>query len=55
MADEYEPWPYEPRPLLSREPAGFWEEWPFEDPPPFERWPGGPPPAAAWEWRKPAD
>jgi hypothetical protein len=28
--DEYQPWPYEPWPVLSREPAGFWEPWPFE-------------------------
>ena len=30
MAAEFEPWPYEPWPVLSREPAGFWEPWPFE-------------------------
>jgi hypothetical protein len=30
---EYEPWPYEPRPVLSREPAGYWESWPYEPPP----------------------
>ena len=28
--DEYTPWPYEPWPVLSREPAGFFEEWPWE-------------------------
>lgn len=34
MADaEHEPWPYEPWPVLSREPAGFWEPWPYEPPP----------------------
>jgi hypothetical protein len=30
VAAEFEPWPYEPWPVLSREPAGFWEPWPFE-------------------------
>lgn len=36
MADEptFEPWPYEPWPVLSREPAGFYEPWPVEP------WPG---------------
>jgi hypothetical protein len=29
-SDAFEPWPYEPWPVLSREPAGFFEEWPFE-------------------------
>lgn len=35
MADEpeFEPWPYEPWPVLSREPAGWWEPWPYEPPP----------------------
>ena len=46
MAAEFESWPYEPPPrfepwpVLSREPAGFWEDWPYEAPPPVEPWPG---------------
>ena len=32
MAAEFEPWPFEPWPVLSREPAGFWEDWPYEPP-----------------------
>lgn len=40
MADEYAPWPYEPWPVLSREPAGFYEPWPVEE------WPYEPPPGA---------
>jgi hypothetical protein len=35
-SDAFEPWPYEPPPeyepwpVLSRKPAGFWEPWPFQ-------------------------
>lgn len=39
MATDYAPWPYEPWPVLSREPAGFFEEWPYDPPPPVEKWP----------------
>jgi hypothetical protein len=30
VAAEFQPWPYEPWPVLSREPAGFWEDWPYQ-------------------------
>jgi hypothetical protein len=40
VAAEFEPWPYEPWPVLSREPAGFWEDWPYEPPPPVAPLPG---------------
>ena len=36
---DYQPWPYQERPVLSREPAGWWEDWPYEPPPPVEPWP----------------
>jgi hypothetical protein len=39
VAADFEPWPYQPWPVLSREPAGWWEPWPFEAWP-EERWPG---------------
>jgi hypothetical protein len=38
MAADFQPWPYQERPLLSREPAGWWEDWPYEPPPPVEPW-----------------
>jgi hypothetical protein len=40
VAAEFQLWPYQEWPVLSREPAGFWEDWPYEEPPPVESWPG---------------
>jgi len=39
VAADYQPWPYEEWPVLSREPAGFYEPWPVEEWP-TEPWPG---------------
>jgi hypothetical protein len=39
VAADFQPWPFEPWPVLSREPAGFFEEWPVEE------WPYEPPPS----------
>ena len=51
MAGSFQPRPYQPRPLLSRKPAGYYEPRPYQPPPKRAPWPFKPRPGAGSKGR----